>query len=147
MSSTPWELQGLVPLGKALDHLSMYGTDLSDEENEENMYQMFVNLQAEVITQGLSRIHEELSKFSGAEYFDNESSNKGGPLALLRGIQQCFIEIQNSCVRATDELSRLVIETASQRHATLRDFWTQELALEMGIERIPAHRNTPGGHS
>jgi hypothetical protein len=41
-----WELQGLVPSGKALDHVSMYGTDLSDEENADNMYQMFVNLPA-----------------------------------------------------------------------------------------------------
>ncbi len=44
----------LVPSGKALDHVSMYGTDLSDEETAENMYQMFVNLPAEVITQGVS---------------------------------------------------------------------------------------------
>jgi hypothetical protein len=51
-------------------------------------------------------------------------------LAILRGIQQCFIEIQNRCVRATDELSRLVIETAGQRPGTLKDFRTQELALE-----------------
>ncbi len=51
----------------------------------------------------------------------------------MRGIQQCFIDIQNRCVRglrATDELSRLVIETASQRPATLKYFRTQELALE-----------------
>ncbi len=48
----------------------------------------------------------------------------------MRGIQQCFIDIQNRCVRATDELSRLVIETASHRPATLKDFRTQELALE-----------------
>ena len=41
-SSRPWELQGLVPSGKALDHVSMYGTDLSDEDDAENMYQMFV---------------------------------------------------------------------------------------------------------
>jgi hypothetical protein len=41
-----------------------------------------------------------------------------------------FIDIQNRCVRATDELSRLVIETASHRPATLNDFWTHELALE-----------------
>ncbi len=46
------------------------------------------------------------------------------------GIQQCFIDIQNRCVQATDELSRLVIETAGQRPATLKDFRTQELALE-----------------
>jgi hypothetical protein len=51
-------------------------------------------------------------------------------LAILRGIQQCFIEIQNRCVRATDELSRLVIETAGQRPVTLENFCTQELALE-----------------
>ena len=50
MSSRQWEKQGLLPSGKALDHASMYGTDLSDEENAENMYQMFVNLPAEVIT-------------------------------------------------------------------------------------------------
>ncbi len=51
-------------------------------------------------------------------------------MALLRGIQQCFIDIQNRCVRANDELSRLVIEAASQRPETLKDFRTQELALE-----------------
>jgi hypothetical protein len=90
----------------------MYGTDLSDEENTHNMYQMFANLPAEVITQGVSKIHEEFSKFFRAEYFNDESDNKGGPLALLRGIQQCFIGIQNRCVWATDQLSRLVIETA-----------------------------------
>ena len=52
-------------------------------------------------------IHGEFSKFFRAEYFNGESNNKGGPLLLLRGIQQCFIDIQNRCVRATDELSRL----------------------------------------
>ncbi len=82
----------------------MYGTDLSDQENAENMYQMFVNLQAEDITQGVSKIHEEFSKFFRPEYFDDQSSNKGGPLALLRGIQPCLMDIQNRCVRATDEL-------------------------------------------
>ncbi len=106
------------------------GTDLSDEENEENMYGMFVNLPAEVITQGVSMIHVEFSKFFRAEYFNGESTKRGGSLAFLRGIQQCSIDIQNRCVRATDDLSRLVIETASQRPATLKDFLTQELALE-----------------
>jgi hypothetical protein len=113
MSFGQWELQGLMPSDTALDHVSMYGTDLSDEENAENMYQMFVNLPAEVITQGVSRIHEEFFKFFRAEYFDDESNNKVGSLALLREIQQCFIDIQYRCVRATDELSRLVIETAA----------------------------------
>ncbi len=89
-SSGQWELQVLTPSGKTLDHGSTYGTALSDVENAsaENMYQMFMNLPAEVITQGLSRIHGEFSKFFRAEYFDDESNNKGGPLALLRGIQQ-----------------------------------------------------------
>jgi hypothetical protein len=41
-----------------------------------------------------------------------------------------YIDIQNRCVRATDELSRFVIETASQRPGTLKDFRKQELALE-----------------
>ena len=30
MSSRQWELHGLVPSGKALDHVSMYTTDLSE---------------------------------------------------------------------------------------------------------------------
>jgi hypothetical protein len=111
LSSRPWELQGLTP--------SVKRSDLSDEENAENMYQMFGNLPAEVITQGVSKIHEEFFKFFRAEYFDAESNSKGGPLALLRGIRQCFIDIQNPCVRATDELSKLVIETAGQQPATL----------------------------
>ncbi len=69
MSSRQWELQGLVPSGEALDHVSMYGTDLSGEENTENMYRKFVNLLAEVITQGMSLIHAEFSKFR-TEYFN-----------------------------------------------------------------------------
>ncbi len=109
----------------------MYGTDLSDEENAENMYQMFVNLPAEVITQGVSKMHEEFTKFFRAEFFTNESNNKGRPLSSLCGIQQCFIEIQNRCVRATDELSRLVIETAGQQPVTQKDFWTQELVAAL----------------
>ena len=55
----------------------MYGTDLSDEENAENMFPMFMGLPAEVITQGVSKIHEEFSKFFRAEYFDDESDIKG----------------------------------------------------------------------
>jgi hypothetical protein len=90
MSSRQWELQGLTPSGEGLDHVSMCGTHHSDEENAENMSRMFLNLSAEVITQGVSMIHGEFSKFFGAEYFDDESNNKGGPLALLRGIQQCL---------------------------------------------------------
>ena len=83
------------------------------------MYRMFVNLPAEVITQGMSMIYGEFSKFFRTEYFNGESNKTGGPLAILRGKQQCFIDIQNRCVRATDELSRLVIETVSHRPATL----------------------------
>ncbi len=75
-------------------------------------------------------MHVEFSKFFRAEYFNGELTKRGGSLALLRRIQQCFIDLQSCCVRATDELSRLVIETASQRPATLKDFWTQELVLE-----------------
>ncbi len=40
MSSRQWELQGLVPSGKVLDHVSMYGTELSGDENTEKMYRM-----------------------------------------------------------------------------------------------------------
>jgi hypothetical protein len=107
----------------------MYGTDLSDEDHAENMYQMFVNLLAEVITQGVSMIHAEFTKFFCAEYFMDESIEQSGSLAKMRGIQQCFIMIQNRCVRATDELSRLVIETASYRPATLRNFGHRSLRL------------------
>ncbi len=104
MSYRQWELQGLVPSRKALDHVSMYETDLSDEKNAENMYWMFVNLPVEVITQGVSMIHHdaEFSKFFCAEYFNDESTEQGGSLAKMRGIQQCFNIIQNRCVRATE---------------------------------------------
>jgi hypothetical protein len=61
MSSRQWEMLGLLPSGKALDHASMYGTDLSNEENAESMMRMFVGLPAEVITQGVSKIHEEFN--------------------------------------------------------------------------------------
>ena len=88
--------------GKALDHVSMYGTDLSGDENTENMYRRFVSLPAEVITQGVSMIHAEFSKFFRAEYFNDKSTEQGGSLAMMRGIQQCFIDIRNRCVRATE---------------------------------------------
>jgi hypothetical protein len=79
MSSRQRELQGLasVPSGFLLDHVSMYGTDLSGDENTENTHQMFVNLPAQVITQGISMIHVEFSKFFRTEYFNGESNKKG----------------------------------------------------------------------
>ncbi len=114
----------------------MYGTDLSDAENAESMMRVFVGLLAEVITQGVSKIHEEFSKSFCAEYFVEDLEEKESPLAPLHGIQKCFIIIQNRCVSATDELSRLVIETADQRPATLKDIWTQELAIDMQIRLL-----------
>jgi hypothetical protein len=55
MSSRQWEKLGLLPLGNALDHALMYGTDLSNEENAESMMRMFVGIPTEVITQGIQR--------------------------------------------------------------------------------------------
>ncbi len=53
MSSRMWEKRGLVAMGKTLEHTSLYGTDLSDDENAESMMKMFLNLPAKVITQGV----------------------------------------------------------------------------------------------
>jgi hypothetical protein len=85
-----------------------------DDENAESMMKMFVGLPAEIITHSVSKIHEELSKFIFAEYFEETLGEKDSPLAPLHGIQKCFIIFQNRCVQATEELSRLVNETASQ---------------------------------
>ncbi len=118
-----------MPAGKALDHVSMYGTDLSNEENE-NMYQMSMNLQTEVITQGVKNSPNSFAQ-------NTSTTNQITKVDLwlycvpMCGVQQCFIDVQNRCVRATDEQSRLVIETAGQLPATLKDFRMQELALEM----------------
>ncbi len=57
MSSKMWEKKELVPIGKMIEHTSIYGTDLSDDENAESMMKTFL------ITQSVSRIHEEFSKF------------------------------------------------------------------------------------
>ena len=50
MSSRQSKKSGLLPSGEALDHASMYGTDLSDAGNADSMMRMFVGLPAEVIT-------------------------------------------------------------------------------------------------
>jgi hypothetical protein len=132
MSSQMWEKKGLLPMGKSIERTSLYGANFFDDENAESMMKMFVGLPAEVITQGVSRIHEEFSKFFCAEYyFEATLKEKDSPLAPLNGNQKCFVIIQNRCVQATEELSRLVTEAASQRPVTLMDFWTQELAIEM----------------
>jgi hypothetical protein len=46
-------------------------------------------------------------------------------------------------VQATEEFSRLVIETASQRPATLKDFRTQELASEMQTRLLELSKFQP----
>jgi hypothetical protein len=56
------------------------------------MMKMFLNLSAEVITQGVLRIHEEFSKFFCAEYFKDTLDSL---LLAAHGIQKCFIIIQN----------------------------------------------------
>ncbi len=67
--------------GKTIEHASMYGTDLSDAENAVSMLLMFVGLPPEVITQGVSKIHEEFSKFFCAEYFEKDIEEKDSPFA------------------------------------------------------------------
>jgi hypothetical protein len=54
MSSRQWELQGLVPSGTvtSLDHVSMYGTDLSGDANTENLYRMFVTSRRKSLPKG-----------------------------------------------------------------------------------------------
>ncbi len=49
-------------VGKFIEHTSIHRADLSDDKNAEAMMKMFVNLPAEVITQGVSRIHREFIK-------------------------------------------------------------------------------------
>ncbi len=114
MSPKMWEKLGLVSMGKTIEHTSFCGTDLSDDENVESMMKMCLYLPAEVITQGVSRIHEEFSKFFCAEFFEEILEEKDSPLAQLHGIQKCFIIIQNRCVEATEKLSRLATETGCQ---------------------------------
>ncbi len=63
----------------------------------------------------------------------------------MRGIQQCFIIIQNRCVRATDEISRMVFETASHRPGTLKEFRAQEIALERQIRILELSKFEPIG--
>jgi hypothetical protein len=109
----------------------MYGTDLSDNENAEFIVRMFVNLLAELITQGVSKIHEEFSKFFCADYFKDSLEEIDSPLAALHVIQDCFIIIQNRCAQATGEHSILVIEAASQRPETQKEIRAQELAIDM----------------
>ncbi len=88
MSSRQWELQGLTPSGKALDHVSMYGTELSDEENAENMYKMFVNLPAEVITQRVLMIHGDFSKFFRADEYGLQPMSDIDPVDLRMSSRQ-----------------------------------------------------------
>ena len=145
MSARQWEALGAASSGKALDHMSMYGTDLTDEEYTANMYRMFINLPAEVITQGVSMIHTEFTKFFCAECFKTESIEQGGSLAKMRGIQQCFIIIQNRCVRATDEIYRMVNETAGHRPGTLKEFRAQEIALERQVRLLERSKFEPIG--
>ncbi len=89
-----WEKQELMSIGRFREHASIYDTDLSVYENTEAMVKMFVNLPTEVITQGVSRIREEFAKFFCAEWFKDSLEEKDSPLALLHGIQECFIIIQ-----------------------------------------------------
>jgi hypothetical protein len=88
MPSKVWEKNGLLLSGKTIEHASMYGTDLSDAENAESMMRMFVGLPAEVITQGVSKIHVEFSKIFCAEYFEEDLDKKDNLLAPLHGIQK-----------------------------------------------------------
>ncbi len=82
-----------------IEFTSLYGTDFFDDENAESMLMMFIDLPAEVITQGVSKIHEEFSKFFCAEYFEGTLQKKDSPVAPLHGIQKCFIIIQDLMVQ------------------------------------------------
>jgi hypothetical protein len=123
MSSKMWEKRGLVPIGKMIEHTLLYGTDLSDDENAESMMKRFINLPAEVITQGVSRIHEEFSKFFCAERFEGTLELE----KIVHSPHNISSLYRIDVLTAKQEFSRLVIETASQRPATLKIFEPRSL--------------------
>ncbi len=49
MSTKIWERRGLLPMGKSIEHTSLYGADFSGDENAECMMKIFVGLPAEVM--------------------------------------------------------------------------------------------------
>ncbi len=56
-------------MGRFIEHTTINGTDLSDDENAEGMMKTFMNLPVEVVSQAVSKKHEEFSKCLYAEYF------------------------------------------------------------------------------
>ncbi len=119
------------------------------------MYKMFVNLPAEIITQGVSYIDEECSKLFLAEYIDDsdESNNKGGHLALLRGIQQCWFNrySESLCLGHWWTIKigdwNCSLTTCDTRGFSDTGAWAWDANSAMRNNQIPAHRNTPGGNS
>ncbi len=108
MSSEMWEKQGLVPMGKSIEHTSMYGTDLSDDENEESMMRtrMFEYLPAdsEVITQDVSKIHEEFSKF----FYAGRGSNRIVPSAVPKARKKILRMMKLGARESVNKLSVLI---------------------------------------
>jgi hypothetical protein len=76
MSSKMWEKHRIVSMGRFIEHTSIYGTNVSDDENAESMMKTFVNLSAEVMTQGVLRIHEEIAKCFCVRYFKDSLEEK-----------------------------------------------------------------------
>jgi hypothetical protein len=75
------------------EHASIYGTDLSNAQNAESMMRMILGLLVEVITQGVSKINEEFSKFFCAEYFEEDLEENDSPLAplhIFRNVSSLF---------------------------------------------------------
>jgi hypothetical protein len=83
-------------MDKLIEHTSIYGTELSDDENAESMMEMFVNLPADVITQGVSKIHEEFSKFFYSEYFEGTLEEQDSPLAFRNVLSFFRIGVHHS---------------------------------------------------
>jgi hypothetical protein len=92
-------------MGRFIEHTSLYGTDLSFNENAQATMKTFVDLPAEVITQSVSRIHEEFSKCIHDDNFTVSLEEKRSPLTQLHGIQECFMMIKNQSGKATEDLS------------------------------------------
>ena len=116
MSSKDWETRlGLLPMGEYCEQVSMYGADLTDSKQAENSKQAFVDYPQEIFSLAISEIYKLFQAAFTMERFTIESSEQNNPLNQMMLMQEVMCVIQNRCVRAHDEMGKIILTNLRQR--------------------------------
>ena len=99
--------------------VSIHGAGLTGNKQAENSKQAFAEYPQEIFSRGNPEMFKIFQGIFALDRFTYETSEKPNPLNQMMIMQEVLIVVQNRCVRAHDDMSKVIVSTIQERPGDL----------------------------